>query len=409
MDSENPDAPLSMGDFLFRQGKWSRALKWYEQAQALNPADPGALRGLVMCKITLDRNLNFIPLIRHNLENGIATCHDRMAARVYMPHGHYDTGFFHFLLDHPHESLSAYLKAVTLTENRELLGRVQGQIREIRERLVSSGLSKERGDHLDWICRLLRLAMEGCFKTSVNPPDKGISHGHEIVSKEEIERWPKPILIVAGGCDERVEAKIRGYSGIFTTAFRDFQGTVLSGGTTAGISGMVGDLEAGPNKKIHKVAYLPSMPVWNHIHPGYVCHQSPGFGFSPLEPLLYWRDLIHAGVSPSDIRLLGLNGGRIAAFEYRLALTMGAFVGLVADSGRAAADILNDPDWRDTPNLIRLPTDAETLRCFVQAPPVSKKITPEDREKLAISVHEEYRANLKNHQLEKDPAPEKMA
>ena len=46
-----------------------------------------------------------------------------------------------------------------------------------------------------------------------------------------------PVVIVTGGCDASIEQKMRGYRDFLIEAFRDFNGTILSGGTTAGISG----------------------------------------------------------------------------------------------------------------------------------------------------------------------------
>ena len=83
---------------------------------------------------------------------------------------------------------------------------------------------------------------------------------------------------------------------------------------------------------------------------------TPGSGFSPLEPLQNWIDLVASGIPPAGVRVLGVNGGRIAALEYRMALALGATVGLVADSGREAGRLLGDERWT-SPRLLRLPVD----------------------------------------------------
>jgi hypothetical protein len=60
-----------------------------------------------------------------------------------------------------------------------------------------------------------------------------------------------------------------------------------------------------------------------------------------------------------------VNGGEIAAFEYRLALALGARVGLVEGSGREADRLFQDPTWANSPNLTRLPADPQAIRSFL--------------------------------------------
>lgn len=50
--------------------------------------------------------------------------------------------------------------------------------------------------------------------------------------------------------------------------------------------------------------------------------------YSPMGPIQTWADLLLAGVDPSSVRLLGINGGKLCGFEFRLAMAMGSAVGL---------------------------------------------------------------------------------
>jgi hypothetical protein len=65
--------------------------------------------------------------------------------------------------------------------------------------------------------------------------------------------------------------------------------------------------------------------------------------------------------------MLAVNGGTIAAAEYRVALALGCSVGVLVGSGREADRILEDPDWIASPTLVRLSPDAEAIRRFVSA------------------------------------------
>jgi hypothetical protein len=51
-----------------------------------------------------------------------------------------------------------------------------------------------------------------------------------------------------------------------------------------------------------------------------LAHLANGKKLSPsscarLEPLQYWADIITSGIEPSKVKLLGINGGKIAAAE----------------------------------------------------------------------------------------------
>jgi hypothetical protein len=78
-------------------------------------------------------------------------------------------------------------------------------------------------------------------------------------------------------------------------------------------------------------------------------------------------DLIASGISPSQVKLIGLNGGEIAAYEYRLALMLGASVGVIESSGREASRLFKDPDWRNSKNLLNLSADGQELAAFIRS------------------------------------------
>ena len=69
--------------------------------------------------------------------------------------------------------------------------------------------------------------------------------------------------------------------------------------------------------------------------------------FSALEPLAFWEDFLAAGGDPAAVKLIGFNGGKIAACEFRMALAFGARVGIIQNSGRAADELLWDSLWKN--------------------------------------------------------------
>lgn len=224
--------------------------------------------------------------------------------------------------------------------------------------------------------------------------------------------WPRPILWLAGGCEPAFTAPLDQRRPLLRQAFGRFRGTLLGGGTTAGISGLVGELaEAGQKEQraVVAVGYCP--PADQVSKAGHALDTrysrfvsvSPRAGgeplFSPLGPIQTWRELLAAGVAPQSVRLLGLNGGALAGVEYRLALAMGATVGLLEDSGRAVAELLQDPAWNGWPGLARLFDDAEVLEMFVNAgaePRDGIRLDDAVVEALAHLSHNEYRDNNRN-------------
>jgi hypothetical protein len=198
-----------------------------------------------------------------------------------------------------------------------------------------------------------------------------------------------PVVIVAGGCSREVEQTVAEYGPLLNRAFHGFRGTVFSGGTTAGVAKLVGDIPASCPSTMRKVACTPrTIPVWEDKHDGYdALYPADTDTYSPLLPVQVWVDILSAGIAPEQVRVLGVNGGRLARIEFRLALAMGAKVGVIEGSGRASDDILVDPDWNESPGLLGLPCDPETVRLFVQGFRRSDLITGETRLAMAKKDH----------------------
>jgi ppGpp synthetase/RelA/SpoT-type nucleotidyltranferase len=359
-----------------------KAFHYLERAFAIDSTNPETLAEFVELKISEENSLKFLPLIRPTLEAAIRRCHDQAEVKLNLPWAYSNMGEFHLLLGRVYESLGAYAKAVQLSTARYMIEDALQFVRRVwRQRREQPGL--------EWVHRLLLLGKSVKFHDGeldselrlLAPDPKGLFHA-------------APIVIVAGGCDESVRERIAGYHQLLSDAFREFRGTILCGGTTAGISGLVGDLTERYSGRIRSVGYLPRLkPSWA-VEDARYSHilNTDGADFSPLEPLQNWIDLLAAGIKPSQVRLLGINGGEIAAFEYRLALALGATVGILRESGREAGRLLWDTEWKDSPNLIFLPADLMTLRAFI-SPPAPLDADPAAREEMGKKCHEIYQKN----------------
>jgi hypothetical protein len=212
-----------------------------------------------------------------------------------------------------------------------------------------------------------------------------------------------PVVIVAGGCDINVEKLIAAYRPQFENAFRDFRGTVISGGTVAGISGLVGGLKDAYPGRITTVGYvpkyLPSGVILDNRYDKRV--ETKGTDFSPLQPLQNWIDILAAGIAPASVRLLGINGGNISAFEYRLAAALGARVGLLRGSEGKADELIKS---RELGTLgLSLPDDPYTLRLFI-GPAASISLPEDDRDRLGRYIHDRYRAEKQKQSKPHEPS-----
>jgi ppGpp synthetase/RelA/SpoT-type nucleotidyltranferase len=367
-ESDDVDAICSFA------GTWKglddeRARELYRRAFELDPANPYALGNYL--ELELAHNAALLESVRPLLRGALDRCTRHINAGINLPWALFDLGRFHLLLDEPYEALSAYCQAVSTSTAAFM---VETSLASL-ERLAAS-LGDRPG--VDWVRKLLLLGLAGRFESAA-----ALEQVKSLASPD-LKPFREPVVIVAGGTDPRLEDRLRSYATLMSEAFSGFEGTILSGGTAQGVSGIVGDVAHASGGRIQAIGYLPETMPDNAVpHPAYELRRGPGSGFSAQEPLQNWIDLVASGVSAADVRVLGINGGRIAAAEYRIALAMGAAVGLVAESGREAGRLLGDDRWSSS-RLLKLPEDREALRSFVEpTPPPEPK-----RELLGRSIHE---------------------
>jgi hypothetical protein len=236
-----------------------------------------------------------------------------------------------------------------------------------------------------WIQKLLIVGLATKF-----PSDKWISKLKKFTSTSH-KKLTGPIVIVAGACDAEIEQQMKDYQKFLIDACKDFKGTIISGGTTAGISGLIGEVGQKYPDTVRTIGYLPKkIPSDVSIDRRYSeTRYTDGDVFSPLEPLQYWIDILASGIPPAQIKLLGINGGVIAALEYKIALSLGAYVALVENSGREAAKLLKDDDWCTSKMLIQIPKDAKTIMTYFGFG--KTKISSRIIETIAQEIHENYR------------------
>jgi ppGpp synthetase/RelA/SpoT-type nucleotidyltranferase len=365
-----------------------QARELYRRAFEADPADPYALGNYLEFQLAREPALidSVRPLIQHSAER----CRHQVTAGVNLPWALYDLGKFHLLLDQPYDALGYFAEALACSN---AAWEVQTSLATLEH--LTAPLGGRPG--AEWARRLLLLALAARF---ADPAALGQIRALAIPGAAPLAG---PVVIVAGGTDARVQARMEEYAGLLRSALAGFEGTVISGGTTKGISGIVGRIGRERGGALRTVGYLPQLvPPDATADPRYrELRETPGHGFSPLEPLQNWTDLLASGITPPEVKVLGVNGGRIAAAEYRIALAVGAAVGLVAGSGREAGRLLGDQRWAGH-QLVRLPADGETLRAFLTPPP--RPLLAPIRRRLGKSIHEAYRHQRRKTQPVTDPA-----
>ncbi|MGD2174714.1 MAG: hypothetical protein PVJ27_04865, partial [Candidatus Brocadiaceae bacterium] len=330
----------------------ARAL--YGRAFRLDPYNPYPLGNYLEYQIVHQDDVSAVTLMEPTIRRGLQRCRDQAEVGMNIPWAFYDMGKFQLLLGNSQASLAAHAKAVELSTAPFM----------IATSLDSMEMLTVVADQLpgyEWVERLLVL---GCAaKFGSEPALQRVRR----MATPDVPPTDGPVVILTGSCDRSVEEQVRQLSRLIVDAFSGFRGTVVSGGTTAGVSGLAGELQATYPDAIHTVGYVPGvMPEGVQEDARYSeIRRTGGTDFSPLEALQGWTDLIASGIRPARVKILGIGGGSIAAAEYRMGLALGARVAVVGGSGREAGKILVDEDWKSSTKLLRLDPDAEAVRRFI--------------------------------------------
>lgn len=354
----------------------NEAERLFKNAFEIEPDNPYPLNYYLDYSIAAKRDVSVIHPLRSVIREAYRKSRELADAGLESPWTYYNMGKFSLLLNNEYDALNNYSKAVQATCSPWPLNLA------IRSLKIISPVQDEIPGCAE-ISTLLGLA------STVKFPESVVRTNSRILRKGE--KIKPPVIIVAGGTDSLTEKNLAIYRKLLIEGFHDFAGTVISGGTVAGICGLIGDVQEVHNDAIVTLGYLPdAIPSHERIDLRYKeIRRTTGEKFSAREPLQYWADILASGILPSEVRLVGINGGKISAAEYRIALMLGAKVGIIRDTGREAAKLLVDKDWNRSENLIALPQDAETLRAFIGSG--ASFLDSREREELAQRIHEEYR------------------
>lgn len=417
---EDIDAIASLAG-TYKNVEKEKARELYRRAFLLDPSDPYPLENYIDSELNLTKNISITMMLRPVIESAVKKCAAQAEVGVNLPWAYFMMGKFYLLMNKPYEGLENYAKAVQLSpacwmpetalDSLEKLETVSSHLTgyEWSRLFLLMGqavLSARESEELHSKSRITEDTLE---KEDLEERAEKTAQASQLalakvkqVSGAETRPLQQPVVIVAGGCDASIAEQMKGYEELVLTAFSDYEGTVIGGGTTAGISGLIGTLAEQSGERIITVGYLPLPEQGNQDGRYKEVRLTKGSDFSPLEPLHNWIDLLSSGIKPASVKVLGINGGPIAAIEYRIALALGATVGIIEESGREAALLFKDERWSGSDRLIHLPKDPMTVKAFIGSG--RSRLEESVRDKLAREIHKQYRQIKETNSRTTDPS-----
>jgi len=371
--------------------KDDEASKYYRKALEIDPTNPYPLDNYMIYDIVNRQNTHSVLLMGNTLQTAIERCRDQADVSMNLPWAFSSMGLFYLLIGKPYESLAAYAKAI------------QGSLHYwmIEDSLETIDKLSVVGDSIngyEWVRRLLLVGL-GAFpnpKNEVREEMKKLATGYGPISG--------PVVIVVGGCDNNYGQQIQSYQDLLLATFKGFKGTIISCGITGGVSGLIGDVQQEHRDTIKTIGYIPLLiPPNTAIDTRYSeIRYTKGTGFSALEPVQKWIDIITSGIDPGRVKVLGIDGGIIEAVEYRIALALGASVGVIKGSGYEVERLLMDNDWNDSKKLAPLPANPMIAGSFIR---LGRSELPRDvREIIAQAIHENHLRLRSKSTVVQDPS-----
>jgi ppGpp synthetase/RelA/SpoT-type nucleotidyltranferase len=360
------------------------------QAHNLMPENPLYLVALLESIILNNNNIagSYISLFMTNIRQAVEKLEELIEIGIKRVYALFAIGHCYLLLDDEAGCVNAYAKAVETILNGKYLTSRASIVAEIaligRLKSRNPKLTEQVKIYLNMAMYLLtKGAEQDYYKACLSP------------FKIRKEPYKTPVVIVAGGAARMDVSKVSDYSEYISELMYGYKGTIISGGTTAGIPGLIGQVKAELQEKapvdFDLLAYLPETLPNDALRSADYdqFYGTSSEHFSALDILVCWADLISNGVNPKDVILIGIDGGRIATMEYQIALSLGAKVALVAYSGRAVSDFLQDKTWKNQVNLLQVPNDPLTVWALVNQS-VENTLSNDEIEELAPIAHEFY-------------------
>jgi len=362
-----------------------KALQYYRDAFEKQPTNPYHLANQLGFEIFCHPNAGMIDSMRTTIRQAIATCREHAIAGTELPYALFTAGRLSFLLCEVTSAVGWYARGLRhLFDGKSCISEsvLDDEVDWVSR--IHRGAVKPPEEH-DWIERLINLGRLFCSKC------EGKAQQVATADNKTKER----VLIIAGGAASMNADTLNKVRPCLEKALENFRGKVISGGTTVGIPGCVGEIAAklmqAGRKQFELVGYIPrQLPqdAPKDLRYDRFVVVSEDSSFSPGQILRTWEDLQRAGTMPDRVTVLGFGGGLVASTEFHIALALGASVAVVAGSGGGADAIIADPVWNGVPTLLALPLDEASVQALVTSPSVT--YTPKQLAEMAQAFHARY-------------------
>ena len=277
---------------------------------------------------------------------------------IELPAAHLVCGKMHALWNEQDEALVAYCRGLSIASTDDSL---REEIRSIHALQQDSHgqLNQEilrRSSQLLRIGRLRVLAQDEERITENNTGTVVATNAREemvkavrrdrqvlvdrlLAERMRVFTMDAPVVFVAGAGDWTQSSATKARE-LLAETLLGYRGTIVSGGTTTGIPGCLGDVHEQESGDWQLIGYAPrggATLIDRDLRRYDAIVETDAADFSVAEPLQAWIDLMASGFDPRSLRLLAVaGGGPISRLECCIALAMGARVGVVTDFGGTA-------------------------------------------------------------------------
>mgnify|MGYP000309577246 CR=1 FL=1 len=361
------------------------------QAHLLSPHDPHIFGAYLVSEAVFSRSVDFCRPMARSIEAAVDRCRELAQVGAGGPWPYFTEAVLHLFLGRSTEALCAYCRGVLRCPAEDHTP-IQSEVETLTYLLNTVNRTDSAfGEALQDALGTLELCL---MARGIHP------EGTRVPATNARYATGRPVLMVVGFADLDAQDPMYGrLEALLREALPHATGYVFCGGTDCGIPKIVGDC-APKAKDLELHAYVPlSLPIEVRLHPRYTPHKTEGNGFSILQPLVNWADLLQSGIAAQDVRVVGFGGGAISRFEYYLAAALGASVSMVEGFSGASREVLADPTMMRVVGV--LPEDALTLKAYFMFRKEDIGRTqariggvPVDLDAAGKSIHEFYRRQV---------------
>ncbi len=429
IDSNNSD-PLSLSllaqAYIRKRGENDKTKMHFKRAFELNPKNPYYFSNYLVFELS---HSSF--LLQPFINLAIDTCQQHIEARIELPQAYLTIGRLSLLL----------LNDIYTNDNKDRIEKVKMEhfinqiienyalaikmylemdscicssvinneiifIKEIKGKL--SSLRNDPKKILESILFMLIIANylknKECPKCQVDNIELNKMKPENELPYEE----NKKILFVVGGCSKDISSDIKHYKPVLENILKHFNGIVIGGGTTSGISGMLGEIASKTinDRKYILLGYHPSRLGTDYTvdRDNYdVLVKTKSEDNCLFDSLQAWIDILASNIPIENIRILAINGGNITLQECFVGISFGSLTGVVKGSGRSADIILSNPRWSKMDNIIPLIDEDMTINAFVNQG--QSKLNVELIDSISKCAHEKFIEHCGSEKYEKSYRP----